>query len=38
MKNLTTNKFLRVGGIVIGVVLMVLVVIRPSVWYGELSF
>ena len=38
MKNLTTNKFLRVAGIVIGMALMVLVVIRPSVWYGELSF
>jgi hypothetical protein len=38
LRKLTRNKIFRVIGICLGFSIMVLIVVRPSIWEGELSF
>ena len=34
MQKLTGNKYFRVAGLLIGITIMVVVIVRPSVWDG----
>ena len=38
MQKLTGNQYFRVAGLLIGITIMTVVIVRPSVWDGQLDF